>query len=204
MEKEELIKTVDFLASQPVETELFEFKHNFHSEDEIGKIISAISNSACLRKQPYGYLIFGIEDANHEIVGTSFNCKTKKIGKEELENWLANMLTPRIDFISYSFEYSEGINISLYKIPAADGQPTNFKKEAYIRQGSSVRKLTDFPEKQKAIWKNPLESIFEKEIAKEKVSASDVISLLDTNKYFELLEQPYPHHARFRNRKICK
>ncbi len=42
-----------------------EFKHNFHSPEEIGERISVLSNGACLQKQSYGYLIFGVQDKSN-------------------------------------------------------------------------------------------------------------------------------------------
>lgn len=60
------------LIALPKENEWVEFKRNFHSDNEIGERISAIANSACLENKPCGYLIFGIDDETHQIVGTSF------------------------------------------------------------------------------------------------------------------------------------
>lgn len=77
MELSELNRLLERLASFPKESEIVEFKENFHSKEEIGERISALSNSACLSKQPYAYLVFGITDENHDIVGTDFHSKQK-------------------------------------------------------------------------------------------------------------------------------
>lgn len=66
MEQEELKKLIDFLTSNSTETEWLEFKRNFHSPEEIGEQVSALSNSANLHNKPYGYLIFGVEDVIHK------------------------------------------------------------------------------------------------------------------------------------------
>ncbi|WP_413519109.1 helix-turn-helix domain-containing protein [Psychrobacter glacincola] len=66
------------LIQQPTEQEWLEFKHNFHSSEEIGQRISALANGACLAGKQFGYLVFGVEDITHNIVGTSFHPKTKK------------------------------------------------------------------------------------------------------------------------------
>lgn len=71
-------KLVLKLIQQPTEQEWLEFKHNFHNADEIGKRISALANGACLCDKKFGYLVFGVEDGTHNIVGTSFSPKTKK------------------------------------------------------------------------------------------------------------------------------
>lgn len=189
---EELNKLLEGLTSYPSECEWVEFKHNFHSPEEIGERLSALANGACLHNQPYGYLVFGVQDITHEIIGTSFKVKTQKKGNENLENWLSNMISPKIDFRTYEFDYSPGIHISMFAIPAAVNRPIDFQKTAFIRIGSVTRKLGDFPEKESKIWRNSSGSTFEKEIAKRNVTASDIVQLLSTQTYFELLKLPYP------------
>lgn len=60
MEVSDLQKLLDRLASMPKESEIVEFKENFHSKEEIGERLSALSNSACLQKQAFAYLVFGV------------------------------------------------------------------------------------------------------------------------------------------------
>ena len=48
MKEQELNRLLEVLVAQPKESEWLEFKHNFHSEKEIGERLSALSNSACL------------------------------------------------------------------------------------------------------------------------------------------------------------
>lgn len=191
MTEPQLIELLDELAKQPHECEWVEFKHNFHSPDEIGESISALSNGACIHNQPFGYIIFGVEDKTHIIKGTTFKAKSYKKGNENLEHWLATRLNPRIDFRVYEFNYDPARHISIYIIPATKNQPVEFLHQGYIRVGSVTRKLNEFPEKQSKIWKK--ESIpFEKEIAKDGLAAADIIRLLSTEAYFDLLKLPYP------------
>ena len=82
METAELIKLINTLTKLTQETEWVEFKHNFHSSEEIGERLSALSNSACLCNKPYGYPIFGIDDTTHKVVGTTFKAKSHKKGNE--------------------------------------------------------------------------------------------------------------------------
>jgi ATP-dependent DNA helicase RecG len=192
MEIVELKKLVDILVASPHETEWMEFKHNFHSPEEIGERISAISNSACLLNKPYGYIVFGIDDNTHQIIGTNFHAKNHKKGNEELEMWLANRLNPHIDFESYEFDYDKTIHISLYKIPAAVNHPITFLNKAYIRVGSLTKLLIGYPDKEAKIWRKsnqkPLESI----IVKKDLSINNVISLLSVETYFDLMNLPMP------------
>lgn len=191
MQKQHLIDLLDNLINQPKECEWLEFKHNFHSANEIGERISALSNSASIRNQDFGYLIYGVEDVTHKILGTIFNPHTKKIKNEELEQWLINRLSPKLDFTLHFFEYDENKMICIFIIPACQQVPISFSKQAYIRIGSATRLLHDFPEKASKIWQKS-KVTFENCIAKENLSQNDVIELLSTHTLFELLSLPYP------------
>ena len=66
-----------------------------HAEpQEIGEYLSALANAALLN-QPRGYLVFGIDDATHAVVGTRFDpYATKGKGNQDLLPWLAAGLRP--------------------------------------------------------------------------------------------------------------
>lgn len=192
MTETQLRDLVNELVKHPNESEWVEFKHNFHSPEEIGETISALSNGACLHNQSHGYLIFGIEDKTHKVLGTNFKAKIHKKGNEELELWLVNRLNPRIDFVSYEFDYEPNTHVSLYVIPATHNRPVEFLHKAYIRINSIVKNLGEYPEKEGKIWRKGPNKSFESEIAKSNISNSDVIQFLDTQTYFDLLKIPYP------------
>ena len=97
MEYLDFKRLIDALTARPKETEWLEFKHNFHSKEEIGERISALSNSAYLCNVPFGYIVFGIDDTTHDILGTDLHASTKLVGGEELESWLTHRLNPRIE-----------------------------------------------------------------------------------------------------------
>ena len=181
------------LVKQPKESEWVEFKHNFHSAEEIGERISALSNGACIHHQDYGYLVFGVEDGSHQIAGTTFKAKTARHKKEDLEHWLAQRLNPRIDFEIQEFDYKDK-HISMYVIPATHNQPVEFMHKAYIRVATITRNLNEFPEKARKIWKKGPVKVFEERIAKKDLGADDIISLLDTQLYFDFLHIPYPSY----------
>ena len=178
------------LVSLPKENEWVEFKQNFHGEDEIGERISAIANSACIDNKAYGYLVYGVDDKTHEIIGTTFKPSQKMVGNNELENWLIQNLTPHIDFRIYEFQ-CDGKDIAIFEIPAAENEPVDYKKISYIRVGSITRKLSEFPNKERKIWNN-VKYNFETAIALGGCSAADVIKLIDTQAYFDMMELPYP------------
>ena len=92
------------LAKLPNEVEWVEFKCNYNEPQMIGEYISALSNSATLAGKPKGYLIWGVDNETHDIVGTNFNYRKAKKGNEDLENWLAHILNPRVDFRFMKFQ----------------------------------------------------------------------------------------------------
>ena len=175
----------------PDEVEWVEFKVNNNNPDEIGEYLSAISNFAALHGKPAGYIVWGVEDRTHRIVGTSFRPRPDKIGNEELENWLSRLLTPRIDFRIHELE-SEGKHLVLFEIPPASHIPVRFGDNEYIRVGSYKKKLKEHPDKERALWGLFSKVHFEKELAVRSVTSDQVLSLLDYPAYFDLTGQPLP------------
>lgn len=189
------IQLLEDLTKLPSENEWVEFKLNYKGPidgpTEIGERISALSNGACLHHQPFGYLVYGVKDISHEVEGTSFKPFLEKKGNEELEAWLSRIISPRIDFRIHEFTYS-GLPVVLFEIPAAVNQPVEFSGEAYVRIGSTTKKLKEYPDKARKIWENNPQKQFERLIALSDIQPADIIRLLDTQCYFELMKQPYP------------
>jgi len=179
------------ILKQKRENEWIEYKVNDVNPNQIGEYISALSNSACLHQQSYGYLIFGIENETYNIVGTNFNPKLSKVGNEELETWLATQLKPRVDFKIFEFEI-ELKNIVVFKIDSTIDTPIKFRGEEFIRIGSYKKKLSEFPEKARKIWNKSKTKKFENDIALDNLESDEVLSLLDYTTLFDLLKQPLP------------
>lgn len=179
------------LISQYKECQWLEFKTNNSDPQEIGEYLSALSNSACLHNVPFGYLIYGVEDESREIVGTTFFPKSTKKGNQELENWLATQLNPRIDFTIFEFDHQDKA-ISVFRIEATKNMPVSFRGTPYIRIGSYKKTLDEHPEVERKIWKKGDQYIFEKELAVSKVSGDRVIQIIDFVSYFELINLPLP------------
>ena len=115
-------------------------------EEEIGKYLSALSNSAALLEKRGAYIIWGVDNKTHDIKGTTFKPRQSKVGNENLENWLLRLLDPRIDFRIHEGVVDEK-RIVLFEIPPAPNRPVRFQGTEYIRVGSYTKKLQDFPEK---------------------------------------------------------
>lgn len=179
------------LCNLSTETEWVEFKKNIAEPDDIGKYISALSNSAALEGKIKAYLLWGIDDKSHDIIGTTFKPREQKVGNEELENWLLHQLSPKIgfDFIELCID---GENVVLLEIGAAFRHPVQFINVEYIRVGTYTKKLKDFQEKERELWRIFDKTPFENGIAIENLSEEDVLSLIDYPSYFNLLHIPLP------------
>ena len=147
----QLQKRLEELLRLPSEAEWVEFKHNNAKPDEIGEYLSAIANGAALHGKQTGYIVWGIQEDTHEVVGTSFEPKRAKVGNEALENWLLRLLNPRIDFTIHEFKHGS-LPVVLFEVQAANSTPVRFSGEAFIRVGSYKKKLKDFPEKERKLW----------------------------------------------------
>lgn len=133
------------------ETEWMEFKTNIGEShcsityEGVGNYISGLSNSACLKYKSHGYLVLGVEDGTWKVVGTNLRMPTTKIGNQDYELWLRRNCSPIIPFEVEEFEYGDQ-HIVIFEIQAAVGEPVNFKGIAYVRIGSNLTKLKDFPD----------------------------------------------------------
>lgn len=191
MESPTLDKLLSELLSIGRETEWIEYKVGNSNESRIGQYLSALSNGAALHDKQYGYLIFGIEDETLAIVGTDFKPSTIKKGAQPLENWLSTMLKPRVSFKIFEFPY-QGKDMVMFVVEAASERPIKFQSKAYVRVGSSMGDMDEYPNLEKKLWSKGRARSFELELAVEGVQLRDVENFLDINSYFSLLNIPLP------------
>lgn len=181
------------LAKLPDETEWVEFKCNNKQPQMIGEYISALSNSAALCERPKAYLVWGVDDATHKIVGTEFQYRKMKKGNEELEAWLSRMLSPRINFRFFEVPMDEGM-VVLMEIPCAEKQPVQFAGGEYIRIGTNKKNLKEYPDKERELWRTFDSTPYELRIAMGNLNEDEMVSLLDYSKYYDKLEMPIPRN----------
>lgn len=93
------------LCQLPHETEWADFKVNNADPQERGEYLSALANAAALSRKAFAYVLWGVEDTAHRVVGTTFSPATARKGTE------------------------------------------------FIRVGSYKKRLQDFPEKERALWR---------------------------------------------------
>ncbi|MDA1069871.1 MAG: ATP-binding protein, partial [Proteobacteria bacterium] len=106
------------------ETEWVEFKVGDDEPNSIGQYISALAYSAVLHSQNRAYLVFGINDGTHELVGTEVRLVANKVGNEEIENWILRKLNPRIDCHFQDFE-CDGRRFSIVVVQCPSGDLLN-------------------------------------------------------------------------------
>jgi len=68
----------------PAETEWAEFKENNTDPEMIGKRISAFANAARMLDLHYAYLLWGVRNENHAVVGTEFQPTTQRVGNQSV------------------------------------------------------------------------------------------------------------------------
>ena len=188
---ENIDRLVKELCKLPNETEWVEFKHNNWSPEMLGQDIAALANSAVLTEHDHAYMIWGVNDTSHEIIGTDIRLKCLKKGNEEIENWLRHQLSKNADFSFQSAE-TDGHHVELIIIAKAIELPVTFEKVDYIRSGSYTKRLIDLPTLQTKLWDRLRNVTFEDTQIKSDLRLHNALQLLNCDTYFRLMQKPIP------------
>ena len=70
------------------------------------------------------------------------------------------------------------------EIQPATHKPVRFDGIEYLRIGSYTKKLHEFPEKERELWRKLDKVPFEKQLATAPIEGQKVLQLLDFSKYF--------------------
>ena len=142
MEVIDLKEKLNSLLALDAEMEVVEFKEakNQYDFTKLGRYFSALSNEANLKNRAAAWLVFGVEDKNHEVVGTQYRPKRKDL--DHLKGEIANKITNRITFIEiHEVNHPEG-RVVLFEIPPAPkGMPIAFDGHYYGRDGEALAPL---------------------------------------------------------------
>ena len=182
---------IEEARKQPYELPWIEFKHNNYTPHEIGEYISALSNTAALFNQEHAYMIWGVDDKTHDLLGTTFHPQSEKVNNQGLDLWLATQLEPQVQFYFHTTNI-DGINLVLLEIGRAYSSPVKFRSEDYIRIDTHKKKLKDFPDTERELWSVFSRTPFENMIAMENVAGDFVLRELDFASYFDLLSMDLP------------
>lgn len=142
MTQDDLYEILEKLCNLPGETEVVEFKEAKNGFDffKIGKYFSALSNEANLLGKQNAWLVFGVEDSFHKIVGSNFRVNRKDL--DSLKSEIANKTNNRISFIEvHELKHKDG-RVLMLQIPAAPrGMPVSFEGHYYGRDGEQLSPL---------------------------------------------------------------
>ncbi|NLJ06551.1 MAG: transcriptional regulator [Sphingobacteriales bacterium] len=185
----ELINLLEQLLKEPDEQTWLEFKTNVAERGAsvtpsgIGEYISALSNGACINNKDFGYLVLGVEDKTHRIVGTNLKPKDFKIGNQDFELWLRTMLYPKISFEIFELLFNNK-PIVVFRIPAAKSEPVNFQKKPFIRINSQKTDLRNYPDYVRQIY-NSQEDWSAKIVEQASIRDLDEEALIVARKHFK-------------------
>lgn len=188
---ENLNLLINELVNIKDETPWLEFKHNNYNPEMIAEDISALANSAALHDKKCAYMIWGINDKTHEIVGTDYDLQSLKKGNQELENWLRSLLSPNAEFEFHTVLIND-LNVGILIIYKATNHTVTFQKIDYIRVGSYTKKLKDHPQLEMKLWDKLRSFRFEEQSVKQDLTLNDALQLLNTTAYFDIKEIPVP------------
>lgn len=191
MKQDHYERVVRELQKMPGETPWFEFKESNSYSEMVGELIAGLSNSAALAGKDTAWLVWGIKDKTHEIVGTTFEPSTAKKGNQDLESWLVQMLRPRIR-IQFHCITVDGFKVVMLEIPAAYGQPTAFAGREMIRISEVLKPLSDVPQTERDLWRSFDVTPYEQRVALTDTTDAEVLDLLDFTSYFELIAASLP------------
>ncbi|MBO5534990.1 MAG: putative DNA binding domain-containing protein [Clostridia bacterium] len=176
----EVIDVVNRCLSYGDEPEWFEYKDSLFKPDDIGEYISALSNAAVMAGEPFGYLIWGIDNSTHAFTNTGFNyqkdIKSENGGPEPFQHFLSRNITPSIYF-HFDEDVIDKNRVVVLSIPAARKVPTEYRNIRYIRIGSSKEMLKRYPERETALFKRLIENsnpLDDWEIRNSKYSVDDI------------------------------
>jgi len=130
-----------------------------------------------------GYLVLGISDSPpRKVVGTK---AFPNVG--EIKSFILSKLHFRVEV--YELQHSDG-RVLVFEIPSRPaGQPQHLNGTYLMRSGEELVPMT--PDQLRRIFSEK-ESHWLAQAAKTDVSGDEVVALLDTQAYFDLMKLPYP------------
>lgn len=160
----------------------------------IGEDISALANGAVLNDRPKAYMVWGVDDGLN-TVGTAFDPHKEKVGNEDLVSWLRRNLSGNASF-EFESGIARGVNVVVLTVGRSEAFPVSFAGKEYVREGSCTKRLLNIPMLAERLWTKLNSKYYESGIAKDDLTASEVLELLDFVSFFELARTPIPNEQR--------
>jgi len=177
--------TLDTLTrwlAAPTETEHLEFKEAKQQYDTTKLMRYCVA----LANEGGGHLVLGVADKHpRRVVGTQAFASPTDLNS--LKARIVEKLHIRVD--ATELAHADG-RVLVFEIPSRPiGQPMDFDGAYLMRAGEDLVPMT--PDQLKRIFSEGQPDWFTQP-AKEAASPDDVVALLDTQMFFDLLKQPYP------------
>lgn len=121
------------------ESEVVEFKRagDSYSTDAIGKYFSALANEANLRNQESAWLVFGVDNASRQVVGTDYRPEPERL--QSLKMQMSDATEPSVTLRDIHELGTPQGRVLLLEVPAApQGIPISWKGHYYARAGESL------------------------------------------------------------------
>lgn len=176
------LETLEKWLNAPAETERLEFKEAKQQYDTTKLLRYCVA----LANEGGGYLVLGVTDKlPRRVVGSqAFPSST---ALNDIKALIVDKLRFRVD--ATELLHPDG-RVLVFKVPTRPvGQPLAFDGAYLMRVGEDLVAMT--PDVLKRIFAEDQQDWF-CQAARCDASADDVIALLDTQTYFELLKIPYP------------
>lgn len=168
----------------PAESEHLEFKEAKQQFDTT----RLIRYCAALANEGGGHLVLGVSDsAPRRVVST--RAFPSEAALNEIKARIVDKLHLRVDVSE--LEHPDG-RVLVFEVPSRPhGQAVSFEGAYLMRAGEDTTAMT--PDKLKRIFAEDYQEWFSRP-ARRGGSADDVVALLDTQTYFDLVGIPYPTH----------
>jgi ATP-dependent DNA helicase RecG len=174
-------KLIRWLAA-PVETEHLEFKE---AKQQFSKT-KLLQYCVALSNEGGGHLVLGVTNKRpRQVAGT--RAFPSEQAKNDIKARIVDKLHLRVDICEVN--HADGRVLIFAVPPRPVGQPIHFNGAYLMRAGEDLVAMT--PDKLKRIFAEGEQDWFSLS-AKSDASPDEVIALLDTQTYFELLGFPYP------------
>lgn len=174
------------LRALPAETDWVEFKTNYGDLEGVGRYVSALSNAAILNEKSDAYLVWGVENDTHKVVGTTVDLTTMKRGAVPALLWLSHQTEPCPQFLTETIEI-DGKRVHILCIRPPFERPVRFQGHSQVRVGSAQQRLSDYPELERSIWQITSRFSFEGSIIEPNATLESVDEHYDYSKLLALL-----------------
>jgi ATP-dependent DNA helicase RecG len=175
------------LCELPREKNWVEFKVGTFNPDTVGKYVSGLANSAMLDRQKAAYMVWGVKDGTHEIVGTPIRIESEKVGSESFLSWLTKCLRPKLNITFHQVRVGEKV-VEMLCIDPGYTQPVSFNGQSYIRVDTNLNPLKEHTEKERALWQITSSYSFENATISPHMAAEEIFRRFDVEGMLTLLK----------------